>query len=246
MNSIPVFRLTTSTAAAVILEELLAPFPFAVSVYTSRGKGRVEIYLDRPAVQCREVEDLLTAWRDLLPDPVESELSNIPEENWAETWKQYFHPLRASARLAICPTWESLPPSMADADCVIRIDPGMSFGTGRHGTTLACLRFLDRLAAAAPGGPLLDVGCGSGILAIAAAQLGFRPIVAFDIDPDAVVIARENLALNSIDCVDCRCADLAAFTPASPFPIVVANLEGRILLSLRERLVACLDRSGVA
>jgi len=127
---------------------------------------------------------------------LETATQDVPAENWRESWKRFFHTTRVSERIVIRPVWE-----MYDAqpgDVVIDMEPGMSFGTGNHGTTQACLQFLDELAREDVNRSVLDMGCGSGILAIAAMKLGFTPVDGFDNDPDAVKIAEENARLNGV------------------------------------------------
>ena len=126
-----------------------------------------------------------------IPDPVIRELA---EEDWAEAWKQQYHLLRVGRRIVIVPAWEAYAP--APGEVVIRLEPGMAFGTGLHPTTRLCLEALE--AHLAPGCTVLDVGTGSGVLAIAAAKLGARSVLALDADPVAVSVARENVALNGV------------------------------------------------
>ena len=120
----------------------------------------------------------------------------IPAEDWSESWKRHFPVIRVSERLVVAPPWSEL--EETPGLCVVRIEPGLSFGTGQHGTTKACLFFLDRLQHRLPEAVVLDLGCGSGILAIAAAKLGFPRVLALDHDPEAVRVARENTAANGV------------------------------------------------
>ncbi|MEI8242408.1 MAG: 50S ribosomal protein L11 methyltransferase [bacterium] len=149
----------------------------------------------------------------------------LPEQDWAESWKRFFRVQRVSERIVIRPTWEPYEP--LPGDCVVDLDPGMSFGTGNHATTQACLVFLDQLAAADACRSVLDMGCGSGILAIAARKLGFVEVAAFDNDPDAVAIARENAADNGTGVVFEVC-DLAQNTRRAD--VVVANILAPVLI----------------
>jgi ribosomal protein L11 methyltransferase len=149
----------------------------------------------------------------------------LPEQDWAESWKRFFRVQRVSERIVIRPTWEPYEP--LPGDCVVDLDPGMSFGTGNHATTQACLVFMDQLAAADTCRSVLDMGCGSGILAIAARKLGFVEVAAFDNDPDAVAIARENAADNGAGVVFEVC-DLAHSTRTAD--VVVANILAPVLI----------------
>ena len=153
----------------------------------------------------------------------------LPTENWAEAWKRFFHTEKVSDRIWIKPSWE--PCSPAPGEIVLEIDPGMSFGTGQHATTRGCLRFMDVIAAAHPGLRLLDIGTGSGILAIAGARLGFTNITALDNDPESIRVARENATLNGVtSSINFGVADLATLTNTPPFDIVVANILAIILI----------------
>ena len=147
------------------------------------------------------------------------------EEGWEEQWKE-FHRGSRVGDLWIGPPWEDPP-----ADTVgVTIDPGRAFGTGAHATTRLCLEFLLELERAS----LLDVGCGSGVLAIAAAKLGFAPVVALDNDPAAVETARRNAAANDVR-VEALLADaLIDETPSTD--IIVANLSGQVVTALAPRL----------
>ncbi len=118
----------------------------------------------------------------------------VNDEDWANAWKQYFKPIRMGRRLVIVPSWEQA--DLQPEDLAITLDPGMAFGTGQHATTALCLRWLEDLVR--PGAVLVDVGTGSGILAIAAAQLGAAAVLACDIDPVAVRVAAENTAANGV------------------------------------------------
>jgi ribosomal protein L11 methyltransferase len=124
-----------------------------------------------------------------IPDPIFRELS---EEDWSESWKEQYHRLHVGHRIVIVPAWEEYAPN--SDEIVVRLEPGMAFGTGLHPTTRLCLRAME--TELAPGSTVLDVGTGSGVLAIAAAKLGARSVLALDADPVAVRVARENVAAN--------------------------------------------------
>jgi ribosomal protein L11 methyltransferase len=130
----------------------------------------------------------------------------VDEEDWANSWKQYYKPVRISDRLTIKPTWEDYKPARAD-EIVLELDPGMAFGTGTHPTTSLCLKALEETVV--PDIDVIDVGTGSGILAIAAAKLGARRVLALDLDPVAVSSASENVRLNGLqDRITVRESDL--------------------------------------
>ena len=162
---------------------------------------------------------------------------NLREEDWATAWKRYYHPLEVSPRLAICPSWEAFSPR--EGQIVLRLDPGMAFGTGTHETTRLCLELLE--AALRPGMSMLDVGCGSGILAIAAKMLGSGETVAADIDPLAVRVAAENAERNGVS-LDLRCGDLAEQVSGT-FDVVCANIVADAIIRLAPSLPALMKPS---
>jgi ribosomal protein L11 methyltransferase len=189
-----------------------------------------------------EAEHRLTAikgfFQNRLPDePCNASIRELPVENWTEVWKQFFHTEKVSARIWIKPSWETCDP--APGDIILEIDPGMSFGTGQHGTTRGCLRVMDELALEPNALTLADIGCGSGILAIAASKLGYRDILAVDNDPDAVRIAGENATLNGEqNRIDFQVAALGSTPLPGRFDVVVANILADVLIAQATTLVA--------
>ncbi|MFC5299842.1 50S ribosomal protein L11 methyltransferase [Azospira restricta] len=150
-------------------------------------------------------------------------VEEVAEQNWVQLTQSQFEPIRISDRLWIVPSWHDAP----DPDAVnLVLDPGMAFGTGSHPTTRLCLEWLER--SVQPGQSLLDYGCGSGILAIAAAKLGAVPVTGVDIDPQAVVAAEANAERNA---VSARFLDSAA-PLAGQFDLVVANILANPLRAL--------------
>lgn len=172
------------------------------------------------------------------------EVSRVPGEAWAEAWRAHFRPLPVGRRLLVCPPWD-VPPDGADGARIrVLIEPGRAFGTGSHATTRACLELLERDLAREPSARAVDVGTGSGILAIAAARLGVRAVTALDVDPDAVAAARANAARNGVgDRVRVELARLEEW-PGPPAGLVLANLLGRALVSLAPVLARCVAAPG--
>ena len=146
---------------------------------------------------------------------------------WEERWREFHRPVQIGG-LWVGPPWEQPP---ADADAIV-VDPGRAFGTGGHATTRLCLR----LIAEVERGSLLDVGCGSGVLAIGAARLGFEPVTAIDHDPTAVETTLRNAAVNAVT-LDCRRAD-ALREPLPQTDVVVANISAEAVERLLPRLDA--------
>lgn len=158
----------------------------------------------------------------------------VSPEDWANAWKAYYRPLHIGRRLVVVPDWEDY--RAQPDEVVIRMDPGMAFGTGTHASTALCLRALERLVV--PGLRVLDVGTGSGILGIAAALLGAGHVLALDIDPVAVRVAADNARRNGVQGVmDVREGEVLVCQPGS-VDLALANLTADILISI----AACLGR----
>jgi ribosomal protein L11 methyltransferase len=152
------------------------------------------------------------------------DVAPLPDEPWADAWRAHFRPVAVGRRLLVSPPWEAPSPALAAGRLVVWIEPGRAFGTGGHGSTRSCLELLERALAPVPVPHALDVGCGSGILAIAAAGLGVSRVDAIDVDPDAVVATTENARRNGVaDRIHARVAAADAWDgPAAP--LVLANL----------------------
>jgi len=164
-----------------------------------------------------------------LPEPIEYRLETVAEQDWVRLTQSQFDPIRIADRLWIVPSWHEAP----DADAIaIILDPGLAFGTGSHPTTRLCLQWLE--ANLRPGETVLDYGCGSGILAIAAVKLGAGRTVGVDIDPQAVESARDNAARNAVE-ADFR---LSGDLPEGDYDVVVANILTNPLKALMPLLAA--------
>ena len=159
---------------------------------------------------------------------VKLECEGMREEDWAESWKQYYKPIKLG-RIAIVPAWEEYTPE--EGERILRMDPGMAFGTGTHETTRLVMEMLsDEIHG---GERLLDVGTGSGILALCAAKLGASECYAYDIDPVAVRVAKENVEKDGAENVHCGVADLLDGVDTTlPYDFVVANIVADIILRL--------------
>jgi ribosomal protein L11 methyltransferase len=169
--------------------------------------------------------------------PHHLQIETLHEENWHESWRDQFSAQQFGGRIWVCPTWTEPP---VGEDFIVRIDPGMAFGTGNHETTALCLEWLatnDHVC----GARVLDYGCGSGILALAAARLGASEVAAVDIDPQAINVACANAELNQI-------RDITFTQPGSVhdrcFDIIVANILLEPLTQLAETFTALIAPGG--
>ena len=160
----------------------------------------------------------------------EIELVGVNEEDWANSWKAYYKPIKIGEKIVICPAWERYTP--AEGEIVIRMDPGMAFGTGTHETTRLVIRLLEKYTK--EGQLMLDVGTGTGILAICASRLGARFCRAYDIDPTAVRVARENIKDSGLENVTCDQSDLLKQVSLEdgPYDLVCANIVADIIIRM--------------
>ncbi len=168
----------------------------------------------------------------------------IVEEEWANGWKKYFRPVRVGRRLIIKPSWETWVPG--EKDIVIEIDPGQAFGVGTHASTRLMLEAVEELSDQGflKGASVLDIGTGTGILAIAAAKLNSSDIMAVDIDQDAVDTARKNVHLNNVH-HQVSVSNTPIWEVEGPFDLVLANLDRDTLLFLSREIARLVSSGGV-
>lgn len=222
---------------------------FSVSEIPASTRVVIKAYLpadNDPAPKILELEQFIAVLAERHSDAffANPTLAAVNLEDWSSSWKVHFKPLRVGTHLLIVPTWEEA--AQLPGDLVLRIDPGMAFGTGGHETTRLCLELLEKVMeqrdlTASPS--LLDLGTGSGILAMAASLLGAGRILALDIDPDAVDVARENLVLNNLsDRIECGIVPLESLTER--FDIILANILAEELVRLAPYLTERLNPGG--
>ena len=157
------------------------------------------------------------------------ETVGVNEEDWANSWKAYYKPIKIGERLVIVPAWEKYTP--AEGELVVRMDPGMAFGTGTHETTRLVIKLLETYTK--EGCRMLDVGTGSGILAICASKLGARECRAYDIDPMAVRVANENIKDSGLQNITCEVSDLLRQVDKSqPYDLICANIVADIIIRM--------------
>jgi ribosomal protein L11 methyltransferase len=205
--------------------ELQAPVP--------EGRGRAVAWFGGESAEAVEarLREAASEWGL----EVLLEAAPFTDESWKESWKQFFKPVQVSARLAVRPPWEEA--AFGEGVEVLVIEPGMAFGTGTHATTRLCLSALDEALLSSGARSMLDVGCGSGILAIAAAKLDAgMSIQALDVDPEALRVSRENCAVNGVservEVLECLLDEVEVRAE-----LVVANILAHILLRLQEDLI---------
>ena len=170
-------------------------------------------------------------------------IRKVKRENWAESWKRHFKPLEISDRLLVLPSWSRR--RAKSGQTVVILDPGLSFGTGHHPTTGFCLQQVASVRGPGNRQSLLDIGSGSGILSIAALKLGYAPVRAFDFDPEAVRVAKENAQANQLRLFVSR-QDLTRLPvrAATRFTVVCANLMYDLLIQERRRILNRLAPGG--
>ncbi len=180
-------------------------------------------------------QDLATRLKELGADAVEIEV--VPDEDWSELWKIHFKPRLIGEKIWVRPTWEEAPAQSGQTEIVL--DPGQAFGTGDHPTTRVCLRLMEKVDLNRKS--VYDLGCGSGILAIAAMKLGANPVYASDIDPISVQVTRDNMALNN---VACPVFEGAGFIVKGPFDIVISNIISATLIRLANDAAQSVKQGG--
>lgn len=174
--------------------------------------------------------------------PATVEHCGVSEEDWADSWKKYYKPIKTGKKIVIVPVWEEYNP--APGETVVLMDPGMAFGTGTHETTRLCAALLEKYMKS--GDTMLDVGCGSGILAICAAKLGAAQCFACDIDPNAVRVAKENIEINNTPCVRAEVSDLLAHTDRADggYNICCANIVADVIIRMAPDIGAFIADNG--
>jgi len=165
----------------------------------------------------------------------------VNEDDWATSWKQYYHPIKVSERFTIVPTWENYERKNSD-EIIIELDPGMAFGTGTHPTTVMCLQALEKVVK--PEDVVIDVGTGSGVLSIASALLGAEKVLALDLDPVAVKSAKENVELNKVENIVEVLQGNLLETVNTDADVVVANILAEVIMTFTDDAYSILKPGG--
>lgn len=220
----------------------LADCETCVTVYLPGNEQGADMLMSVKAM----LAELKAADTEKLYGRLEAELSDIREEDWANNWKQYFKPFKVGEKLAVKPSWEDY---SDESRIILEIDPASSFGTGQHHTTRLCLELLEKTLK--KGDTILDMGCGSGILSIAAMLLGADNAVAVDIDENAAATARENAGKNNIPealykthfgniLTDEKLADAID----GSYDMITANIVADVLIAMKDHFVRYLKNGG--
>lgn len=174
--------------------------------------------------------------------PATMTVNGIAQSDWENNWKQYYHAQRITRHLTVVPSWEPFEPQQADEKPIV-MDPKLAFGTGTHETTQLMMQALETVVRG--GESMIDVGTGSGVLAVAARQLGVGPILATDIDDMAVAVAKENLALNPVAAdIPVVASDLLADVTVAPVDLIVANILADVIARLIPQTIPLLKPNG--
>ncbi len=170
-------------------------------------------------------------------------VSGVNEEDWANSWKAYYKPIKIGDRIVIVPAWEKY--TAEDGEIIVKMDPGMAFGTGTHETTRLVIRLLEKYVK--NGMRVADVGCGSGILAICASKLGAKECKAYDIDPVAVKVANENVKDSGLSNVTCEVSDLLKQVDKSggAYDIICANIVADIIIRMMPDVGGLMDENSL-
>ena len=244
--------ITTTREAEDAVAEMLGSLlgrPVSCWLNVKTGVSTVSAFCEqRPGAKVRaNISAALKRIKDcgLKIDPGKITVVRVRREDWAESWKRHFKAIEIGNALLIQPGWSKRKPRPGQA--VIVLDPGLGFGTGQHPTTAFCLRALARCGEFAAERSFLDIGTGSGILAIAAARLGYSPVRAIDVDPEAVRVARANARANGVESnLRIVRGDVSKLPicAAKRYDLVCANLTSTLLVTERRRIAAQLKPGG--
>lgn len=257
MNRTALWKLSVATspeAEEAVAELLAREFHQPATAYTNAQTGTTTVtvyFTEKPRFGRRKLVEISGGIRQIRACGLEAgpgriSMARVRRENWVESWKRHFRPIEFGSVLLIKPSWSRRRPRPGQA--LVILDPGLSFGTGQHPTTAFCLQQL--VAHREPDRPksVLDLGTGSGILAVTAAKLGYAPVHALDSDPQAARTARANARRNRVlHRIHFARRDLATLPPRAPqkYSLVCANLTADLLAAHRDRIVAQLQTGGL-
>lgn len=217
-------------------------------------------YLDESVESLKDVSSGITFYLEDTPEGIELldkilsdiiiydiqrvEVRSASDDEWKDKWKEYFKPAKITDRITIKPTWEEYDSSDKD-EIVIEIDPGMAFGTGTHATTVLCLRLIEKYLSGKTDAKVLDIGCGSGVLSIAAVLSGASEAVGVDLDPVAVETAKKNVSMNNLDSAISIIEGDLTNGLSYKADIIAANLMADLIISLSKDIKKNLMHGGI-
>ncbi len=206
------------------------------------GKDRTTASVSGFVPSSEDILPVLEQLKLLLPVNAKTEVISVEQSDWANNWKKYYKPVRVGKNIVIKPSWEQY--DKKETDVIVELDPGMAFGTGTHETTRLCLLLLEKYMQI--GSRVLDVGTGSGILSIAARKLGASSVFAYDIDPVAVRVARDNVEINDVSNITCGVSDLLSdIDRSAAYDFVCANIVADILIRMAPDIGAVMCKGGL-
>lgn len=196
----------------------------------------LKAYFD--ASQLDEMDELLKAARDL---GFSAETEAVADQDWANDWKRYFHPIAIDEGLSIVPSWEDY--EAREGEKILQLDPGMAFGSGNHATSFLCSRYLRRYVK--PGDSVIDIGCGSGILSLVAVASGAGRVIAGDLDPQCIEATKNNAAKNQMeDKIDVRLGDLFQVVKEEA-DVVVSNIFAEVIIGMASDVYSHVKPRGI-
>jgi len=239
----------TEAGVQGVFQESLAPQNIGVDFPEAFNDEILKAYLPQDSRSEKRIASLkkyMDRLSELFPDLEKPSFKTemICDPNWGEQWKKYFKPIRVSKNIIVKPTWERYTPD--SRDIVVEIDPGMAFGTGQHASTRMCIEAIEDIIMndrSIREWKVLDVGCGTGILAITAAKVGAQDVICVDVDKKAVEIAGENAVINNVKS-SLRILNKNAAAISEPRNLIIANLTAKLLLELRPHLIQLLLPEG--
>jgi ribosomal protein L11 methyltransferase len=256
MKHMPLWRISVATtleAEDAVAELLGATFGQSASSHfnVETQVSIVSVFAPQKSIMAREIRGQVSAGLEQIKNcglnigSSKIKKAKVRREDWSESWKRHFKAIEIGDALLIKPSWIKRRPCKNQA--VVILDPGLSFGTGQHATTSFCLREIVRCRKTEKPLSFLDIGTGSGILAIAAAKLGYKPVRAFDFDPESIRVAHFNARVNQVagkfKIERCNVTKLPLRT-AQKHDLICANLISNLLIAERRRIVAQLNREG--
>lgn len=232
------------------LADILGSFLYDITgqgIELSENSKTITAYLPESpdaGEKIQQIKQFLSRLQESLPNEQKLTISlrSLLDEDWNRKWKAHFKPEHITPRLVIKPTWENYTP--ATDEKIIEMDPGMAFGTGHHASTRLCVQFIDRLLRrSTPPKTILDVGTGTGILAMTAVLLGANSTLAIDNDPEAVTVAAENIRRNNLSAQITTGGTDLQDVPGR-FELVIANIIHDTLLAIAPLLIAKMEKGG--